>query len=580
MGQRTGNSANPSASIVIHVGETMSRRKQSLSAAELAVARCAVVAMVAWSACLVAGCGSKSSSGVQVVAHGDVVADGDAVTTTGATADSSGSSSPTRTYSVIDTGVVAFYDDKGEVGSGQSQGEAFFGQDAHHVSNKAVYTDNGDGTITDEVTGLIWQKNMGKMVTHADALANASQVKTGGHADWRLPTIKELYSLIIYTGRCKGPDVITPFIDTKYFDQPLGDTSDGGREIDAQTWSATKYLGITMHKDTAAFGVNFLDGRVKGYPMQKGGKGAYLLKYARYVRGNPSYGVNKFVDNSDETVGDQATGLMWQKKDDGKARDWKGALGYCQDLALAGHLDWRLPDAKELASIVDYSRSPQDEGGNSAAIDPVFGISQTKDPEGGDFFPYFWTSTTLLDGPSPGKAAVYVTFGRALGYLGQGNNQSLRDAHGAGAIRSDPKSGNAADYPGHVSGFQGDVQYVYNHVRCVRDLDGLGGGSGSGGGTGGGVDAGAGGGVDAGGGGGGGSSGGGGGGGGSASCTTDADCKGKCNGAQGCTCDQPPNRQQKICVPTCKQSSDCPHANMTCNAKGICVPGQGGGKGG
>ena len=44
------------------------------------------------------------------------------------------------------------------------------------------------------------------------------------------------------------------------------------------------------------------------------------------------------------------------------------------------------------------------------------------------------------------------------------------DVHGAGAQRSDPKSGDPDDYPtGH--GAQGDAICIYNYVRCVRDAD-------------------------------------------------------------------------------------------------------------
>jgi hypothetical protein len=71
---------------------------------------------------------------------------------------------------------------------------------------------------------------------------------------------------------------------------------------------------------------------------------------------------------------------------------------------------------------------------------------------------------------SPGGAAVYVAFGEALGYMemppGSGNYQLL-DVHGAGAQRSDPKTGNPADYP-HGHGPQGDVIRIFNYVRPVR----------------------------------------------------------------------------------------------------------------
>lgn len=64
----------------------------------------------------------------------------------------------------------------------------------------------------------------------------------------------------------------------------------------------------------------------------------------------------KFTVNSDGTVLDSATGLMWQQQLDGTARTWQQALDYCAALSLGGHSDWELPQIKELRSIIDSSR--------------------------------------------------------------------------------------------------------------------------------------------------------------------------------------------------------------------------------
>ena len=76
---------------------------------------------------------------------------------------------------------------------------------------------------------------------------------------------------------------------------------------------------------------------------------------------------------------DNVTGLMWQQTAD---RDGNGevkavdklsqsdAISYCSNLSLAGYSDWKLPDAKELQSIVDYTRSPDTTA--SAAINAIF----------------------------------------------------------------------------------------------------------------------------------------------------------------------------------------------------------------
>lgn len=61
-----------------------------------------------------------------------------------------------------------------------------------------------------------------------------------------------------------------------------------------------------------------------------------------------------WVSNGDGTVTDVATGLIWQQQDDGVARNYSAAIVYCQGLSLAGQSDWRLPNIKELASILDF----------------------------------------------------------------------------------------------------------------------------------------------------------------------------------------------------------------------------------
>lgn len=370
-----------------------------------------------------------------------------------------------QNYPIVDTNVSEFYNNTAIV-SAPKVGDPFYGQDASYQGQQAAYTNNNDGTITDLVTGLTWQKNMGEKMTFDEAKTLAESLSLGGHSDWRIPTIKELYSLILFTGQVKGQSAISFFIDTDYFDQPLGDTNLGEREIDAQTWSSTHYCSTTMRGDSTIFGVNFVDGRIKGYPKYspRSNNTEARTMYFRLVRGNSEYGKNNFVDNGDNTITDLATGLMWQKADDGKSRDWETALSYSENLILAKHSDWRLPNAKELQSLVDYTRCPDIT--NSPAIDPIFITTEINDPDGNpEQYPYFWTSTTHLDGANPYTGAAYIAFGEAQGQM----NGTLMDVHGAGCQRSDPKSGDSDNFP-QYRGPQGDVRYVYNYVRCVRDV--------------------------------------------------------------------------------------------------------------
>jgi len=347
-------------------------------------------------------------------------------------------------------------------------GEPFYGQDAQYMGHEPNYVDNGNGTVTDLVTGLMWQQTYTGNMTFEQAVRGAETFTLADFNDWRLPTIKELYSLILFNGIDPGENAqvsdVQPFIDTNFFDFEYGDTSSGERIIDAQYWSSTEYVWTTMNGNPTTFGVNFADGRIKGYPSVKA-KDGKTTKFVRYVRGNPDYGTNQFVNNGDGTISDLATGLMWMQNDSNIALNWEEALPYAEDANAAGYDDWRLPNIKELQSILDYTRSPDTT--NSAAIDPNFQASTIINEAGQEDWPFYWSSTTHVSAsPRPYSAAAYMSFGRAMGYMGN----RWMDVHGAGAQRSDPKQGDPDNFP-FGRGPQGDNIRIYNHVRCVRTID-------------------------------------------------------------------------------------------------------------
>ncbi|MBL7076100.1 MAG: DUF1566 domain-containing protein [Kiritimatiellae bacterium] len=367
-------------------------------------------------------------------------------------------------YPVVDTGQDRCYDTWREIRY-PSVGASCFGQDAQYSGSQPSYRNNRNGTVTDLNTGLMWQADPGAKKTYAQAVAGAARCRTGGYNDWRLPTIKELYSLIDFSGTDPDPRASSavskkPFINTRYFNFQYGKTSDGERIIDSQWATSTLYVGKVMNGQQAMFGVNFADGRIKGYPTGRDPRGRTKTYYVIYVRGNANYGKNDFVDNGDGTVTDRATGLTWMKVDSGKGMDWPSALKHAEEMDYAGHSDWRLPNAKELQSIVDYTRSPDTT--RSAAIDPVFTCTRMRNEAGQSDYGHYWSSTTHVS-QRGGSRGVYIAFGRGLGYM----HSRWMDVHGAGCQRSDAKSGNESDMPqGH--GSQGDAQRINNFVRLVR----------------------------------------------------------------------------------------------------------------
>ncbi|MCP4246869.1 MAG: DUF1566 domain-containing protein [bacterium] len=419
-----------------------------------------------------AGCTAPNSSVVGDTAAGGDAADGSGageVGDTGGEGDTDDSGGTVggdleTVWTVNDTGQTLCFDDVAEI-TCPAEDEAFFGQDGQYDGVQMAFRDNGDGTVTDLNTGLMWQQtpDLDDKSTFAEAVADADTFELAGYDDWRLPTIKELYSLIDFNGSSYS---LIPYIDSEYLDFRFGDESLGERVIDAQYWSATEYVGTTMNDDPTVFGVNFADGRIKGYPRDTGPDGTPATQFVRYVRDNPGYGVNDFVDKGDGTITDRATGLMWQQSDSAGTHNWQEALDYAENLTLADYDDWRLPNAKELQSIVDYTRAPDasDPTRQGPAIDPIFGMT--------DDDAWYWTGTTHLDVPEP-DFAVYVCFGLAWGWMQQppdSGNYVRLNVHGAGAQRSDPKDGDPADFPtGH--GPQGDEIRILNYARCVRGPD-------------------------------------------------------------------------------------------------------------
>jgi hypothetical protein len=346
-------------------------------------------------------------------------------------------------HPIVDTNQSVLYDDKGYLLDSLQTGDAFFGQDANYLGTSFNYTDNNDGTVTDHNTGLLWeQAHHATRLSYYEAKSACEALELGGYTDWRLPTIKELFSLADFKG-CQHTGRY--FLDNDYFELAPPETIDDNDQFSShtvqmmgQTWSSTIYTGDHWNDPNieAAFFFNFLDGHIKQAPTS-GSENFYRCVYG------DEYGANDFVINSDGTVTDQNSGLIWQQQDDGIGRNWQEAIAYCEGLELAGQTDWRLPNIKELQSIVDYTRY-------DPAIDPsVFTLS---DSEG-----WFWSGTTHGDST---LSATYICFGKC-------DSKDGVDTHGAGAQRADPKTGEPTDYP-EFGGAQDDDVRIYNYSRCVR----------------------------------------------------------------------------------------------------------------
>jgi|WetSurMetagenome_2_1015567.scaffolds.fasta_scaffold00050_2 hypothetical protein len=217
------------------------------------------------------------------------------------------------------------------------------GQDGAYTINAPSYTQNGDGTITDNNTGLMWQQqDDGNTYTwyEASGTANATYNKSSldvcgsltlaGYSDWRLPAFNELVSIVDYSIALPGPTIdSTIFTDTKQ----------------APYWASEVSAAYAA---TYAWALDFYYGWGKYMLNEK-----KAARYVRCVRGvTPE---QNLVDNSNGTVTDKKTGLMWQQQEPGSLL-WGNAIAYCEGLSLGGYSDWRMPTVKELAFLMDYSK--------------------------------------------------------------------------------------------------------------------------------------------------------------------------------------------------------------------------------
>jgi hypothetical protein len=239
------------------------------------------------------------------------------------------------------------------------------GEDADYTINPPSYTDNGNGTITDNITGLIWQKTDGGEMIFEDAAAYIKTVNLGGFDDWRLPTSFELFSINSY-------DRLNPALNTSYFTLTTAEywwTSETRADDASMVWVVNAGGGVGAHPKTET--------------ISAGGVKHFHIRAVRYP--NPKAGmIDRYKDNGDGTISDSFTGLMWQKTQSTNTMSWEDALNYAVSLILAGKSGWRLPNIKELQSLND-----------TKLIKPSFNKSYFAGISAGNY----WSSTTLVQAP-------------------------------------------------------------------------------------------------------------------------------------------------------------------------------------
>ena len=259
---------------------------------------------------------------------------------------------------------------------------ATFGEDSDYTRNAPSFTDNGNGTVTDNNTGLMWQKtDSGEMTWDTACTTGATSLNLAGYSDWRLPTAQEAFCILDHERN--------PALNSTYFVNNAGGTpgyfwtSDLFYGDNTKVWSTNTGGGLGPHPKTSTISA-----------------GGTLRFHARYVRGTKPTTGHHYVNNNDGTVTDLDTGLMWTQVPS-SAQTWANALTYAEGLTTAGYSDWRLPNVKELQSLQDIPRATASAVTTNPCINRVLFPAVTGTA--------YWSSTSVKTG-TPTQAWL-VDFG-------------------------------------------------------------------------------------------------------------------------------------------------------------------------
>ena len=218
------------------------------------------------------------------------------------------------------------------------------------------YTDNGDGTVKDNVTGLVWEQEDDGVLYDWNSAKEYCSGLSKGSLTWRIPSIEELIYLMD-RGKA-GPAIDDLFTNVK-----------------SAYWSGNDYL---LSSEDDAWTLNSALGNTNDPDKN-------VTNYVRCVSSQETNGISEVAylrDATKQIVLDTSTNLVWQDDvttiGDANKKSWSEAVAVCKDLTLDGKTDWRLPNLNELNSITDKTKV-------SPAMNVTFVNNDSR---------HYWSSTT------------------------------------------------------------------------------------------------------------------------------------------------------------------------------------------
>jgi hypothetical protein len=249
------------------------------------------------------------------------------------------------------------------------------------------FTDNENGEVADNLTGLIWTKDANLMVTRDPSLGyplSDGRVDTQrardfiitldvenylGHNDWRLPNRNELQSLVDLQNIYPALPTSHPFINVPPSYSFYWSSSTWANNHDAVGHVFMDDGGFIFSNNGFGHVWAVRTGQASSFsntPLPKTGQ---TTSYATGDDGDLQTGIAwpipRFSDNGDQTILDNLTGLVWSKDANtpgpeacgpGTSKSWQDALDYVKCInnnMYLGYNDWVLPNKKELSSLIN-----------------------------------------------------------------------------------------------------------------------------------------------------------------------------------------------------------------------------------
>lgn len=243
---------------------------------------------------------------------------------------------------LVKTGLTESYDENGNVATGLLD-DGFY-----QYGENFGFTDNGDGSVTDQVTGLRWlQSSSENEYSYADAEDYCSAMTQDG-GGWRIPNVYEYYSILNFAQS-------NPALDHAVFSSLSG-----------YYWTATPMADSTLHVWTIR--EPYADDAI--YSSVSGDN------YVRCVKGDALAppAIRRFADNGSGTVLDNWTGLVWEavSSNGTSGYSWQEAISYCESKTTLER-SWHLPNVKQMQALLPKDmESPARDGeffsGDSATL--------------------------------------------------------------------------------------------------------------------------------------------------------------------------------------------------------------------